>query len=173
MSDDIVGDLVGKNRRLSPMSRLDLHLIKQQNVTPSAANFGTQPDVCRCGASTWHLFAIQTRNGKLKVRSYCITCASYGNDIPRSEVDMQTVPLLRSNACAECKGLGCHRCQPSPCERCGDYLNLHQHHIAPYEIFRSEWNQYPTVTLCQPCHSEWHRRVDTYYRAKYRQDIAA
>ena len=173
MSDDIIGDLVGRERKKSPLSQSDLETIKELNVVPSSINPWSDSDICRCGASTWHPFALRTRNGNLMVRCYCTTCAGYGDAIPFTGIDPTTIPLLRSNACSDCGGFGCDECQMQPCQRCGNYSNLHSHHIAPQAIFKERSNQYPTVRLCQPCHSELHSTYESYYRNKYQQDAAA
>lgn len=44
------------------------------------------------------------------------------------------------------------------CEVCGA-IGAELHHYAPYHLFGSDCEKWPTGYLCIPCHIKWHRLV--------------
>ncbi len=122
-----------------------------------------------------HLEAIgklKVKNGGWQVRRYCVVCEIRSDQAIShkrfSDSDMAAMAVIGSNACGACDGAGCDKCVKYPCVRRGcetPYLHVHAHHIAPRFIFGDVVaEQFGTVQLCKPCHTELHAVLNAFVK---------
>jgi hypothetical protein len=107
---------------------------------------------CDCGAP-FNIVVVVSANGCRQYRLCCSQCGKVcDRAILKSKLDARTLarsPIIRRNN---------HDCE---CARCGNPAT-ELHHWAPFEVFKAEFDLWPTSYLCLDCHRRWLEMMSGY-----------
>lgn len=126
-----------------------------------AYRFGKKPGLLKCDCNApAELVRVIARNGVTQFKLICTRCGKRGGYI----ISPKILSLAETGARIDRDHTD--QARDDQCSRCGATERIEWHHIAPWHIFGSVADEFPTVPLCQPCHAELHRSINEYYQRK-------
>ena len=104
----------------------------------------------KCGKGPdWILTKMIDSAGRVRYPYICKHCETRTQLFEKKSI-AETVGALNE------KTIRMKQRQKAPCEVCGKYALLEEHHWAPYKYFEDA-DKWPKSNLCRECHEKWHQ----------------
>jgi len=104
-------------------------------------NCGEEPE--------WILIKMIDSAGRVRYPYICKNCKKRTQLYEKKQI-AKTVGVLNS------ENIYIKKRTEAPCEACGKYALLEQHHWAPHKLFEDS-DRWPKSNLCRDCHEKWHQ----------------